>query len=346
MSNINLYLSWACNHKCVHCWVEGSPDNVEHLEADICIDLLSKALPLGLRRIKITGGEPFVFMNSVETILDWCHEHEVSAAMESNGTLLTEAFINRYLLNKQVNLSVSLNGYDAKSHDDFVNYKGSFDKVISSLNMLRKKGVAIEIITSIYKENIYGLEETIKLCVKYNPSMIKINPIISIGRGDVLLQEHKILDFVDIKALSVKVDEYAECYKTKIFLHVPPAVRSFNALKCFGAGTCSYLNMLSLLPDKSLALCGYGGVNREMVWGTYNKEFELKTFWENNTAINAMRNAKHIDGVCGQCIHQKVCRGECKAIAVNHFNRWDAPSPFCQELFDRGNFPRTRLLKA
>lgn len=55
---LNFYLSWACNHKCIHCWVEGSPENIEYLDANICIDILEKALPLGLKSIKITGGDP------------------------------------------------------------------------------------------------------------------------------------------------------------------------------------------------------------------------------------------------------------------------------------------------
>lgn len=342
---LNFYLSWACNHKCIHCWVEGSPENLEYLDANICIDILEKALPLGLKSIKITGGEPLLYMDTVMDIFDWCNSHDVNVVMETNGSLLTETFIENYLKNKKVDLSVSLNGYNSETHDPFVVSKGSFKKVLANLALLNENNVRFQIITSIFKDNVSDLEKVVELCKDYNPTTLKINPIISIGRGNVLLKENRVLNYRDIKEMVPIVDELSKKHNIKIFFHVPPSMRSFSALKCFGVNICSYLNMLSLLPDRSLALCGYSGVNKDTIWGTYTSDFDLKGFWENNEGIKLLRSTESIEGVCKECVHQKVCRGDCKAIAVNHYNKWNAPNPNCQELFDNGLFPKSRLIK-
>jgi radical SAM protein with 4Fe4S-binding SPASM domain len=342
---INFYLSWACNYKCIHCWVEGSPDNVEYLEADICINILEKALSLGLKNIKVTGGEPLLYIDTIMTIFEWCNDHDVNIVMETNGSLLKETFIEKYLKDKNVELSVSLNGYNNETQDKFVNNNGSFNRVLKNLKLLNKYDVKFQIITTIFKNNILDIEKVIGLCKNYNPTSIKINPIISIGRGDTLFNENKLLKSIDIKELIPVIDTLSIKYGIKIFLHLPPSLRSFSSLKCFGFNNCSFLNMLSILPDKSLALCGYGGINKDTIWGYYTKDLDLKYFWENNEGLEILRSADNIKGVCEECIHHKTCRGDCKAIAINHYSYWNAPNPICQELFDNGDFPKSRLFK-
>lgn len=341
---LNFYLSWACNHKCIHCWVEGSPENVEHLEVDLCIDILEQALPLGLKSIKVTGGEPLLYMDTVEAIFDWCNNHNINVIMETNGSLLNEAFIRRYLKDKNVDLSISLNGYNCETHDQFVASKGSFNKVLANLAMLNAFNIKFQLITSIFKDNVLDIEKVVEICKDYNPIILKINPIVSIGRGNALMKEDRTLNYRDIKELVPVVDELSKKYTMKIFLHVPPSMRSFSSLKCFGVNVCSYLNMLSLLPDKSLALCGYGGVNEDTIWGNYTSDFNLKDFWDNNEGIRLLRSIDAIDGICDKCVHKKVCRGDCRAIAVSHFNKWDAPNPNCQNLYNNGCFPKSRLI--
>ena len=66
---LNFYLSWACNHKCIHCWVEGCPENVEYLDTNVCIDILEKALPLGLKSIKITWIRLWLYSTGVMIIM-------------------------------------------------------------------------------------------------------------------------------------------------------------------------------------------------------------------------------------------------------------------------------------
>lgn len=341
---VNLYLSWTCNHKCIHCWVEGSSEKNQQLDLDTCLKFLNDSLQLGLKTVKITGGEPLVFIDIVKSIINWCDINNISVAIESNGSLLTEDFIKNYLVNKNVDLSISLNGFNNETHDYFVQNIGSFDKVTNNLLLLKKYKISYLIITSLYKNNKDDLEKVISLSSKLGAREVKINPIVSIGRGEYLLKENKVLNSNELKELVPIVDGYSKKYSIPIFLHVPPSIRSFSSLKCYGINVCAYKNMISLLPDKSISLCGYGGVNPEAVWGVYSSEFDLKDFWNNNDKIKILRAIDKTKGICSNCVHESLCHGDCKAASMNKYCSWDSPNPICQDLADKGLFPRSRMV--
>ena len=343
LSVVNIYLSWNCNFKCIHCWVDGgtSCENVA-LDADTCIDMLEKALLLGLEHVKLTGGEPLLFMDTIFPILTWCDDNDISVTIETNGSVITEQFA-ACIVERDVSISISVNGFDSPSHDNFVVCNGSFVKVIDNINILKKYGVNFQIITCVYDGNKQNLEKIVALCKELGALSLKINPITDIGRGEDLYQSKKIDDYIAIKDLVPIVHGLSKSYGIEIFLHVPPAFRGFNTLKSAGGKSCAYKNMLSILPDKSLALCGYGGVNEATTWGKYGADFDLAHFWKNNEGVNLLRDEVRLEGVCKQCVHQKSCQGDCKALAMNRYGSWNSPNPMCQELFENGMFPQSRI---
>ena len=153
-------------------------------------------------------------------IFDWCNDHNVNVVMETNGSLLNETFIKKYLKDKNVDLSVSLNGYNSETHDQFVVSSGSFKRVLANMAMLNENNVRFQIITSIFKDNVSDIEKVVEICKDYNPTTLKINPIISIGRGNVLQKENRVLNFRDIKEMVSVVDELSKKHNIKIFLHI------------------------------------------------------------------------------------------------------------------------------
>lgn len=61
LEHIDYELTKACNLKCIHCSAEagkGETPDVENIKR-----VLEEAKNLGLRRLGITGGEPFLFPN-------------------------------------------------------------------------------------------------------------------------------------------------------------------------------------------------------------------------------------------------------------------------------------------
>ena len=71
-----LYMSTGCNLKCRHCWitprfVDGKPDPGDVIDLADLRAAVAEAKPLGLRRAKLTGGEPMLhphFMDVVDML--------------------------------------------------------------------------------------------------------------------------------------------------------------------------------------------------------------------------------------------------------------------------------------
>ena len=118
LTEIYLYLTGSCNLKCRHCWIAPSFGTTAGKRLPWCElkKIIEQAMPLGLRSIKLTGGEPFLHPE-INRILYALREMKLSIRMETNGTLIGEEEA-RALRDAEVSFSISLDGPTAPLHDD------------------------------------------------------------------------------------------------------------------------------------------------------------------------------------------------------------------------------------
>ncbi len=129
-----------CNIECTHCFISSSPRNRSHgmlLLTDI-EGRLAEARELGVREYYFTGGEPFLnreMLPILEATLK-----QGPATVLTNGMLLRPELCRklRALFDASeysLDLRVSLDGFDAASHDA-IRGKGVWDKVMVGLKNL------------------------------------------------------------------------------------------------------------------------------------------------------------------------------------------------------------------
>ncbi|CAK0759990.1 hypothetical protein CCP3SC1_310018 [Gammaproteobacteria bacterium] len=86
------YLTEGCNQACRHCWVAPSymmgKGTGGHVPVADLLALCDRARPLGLNRVKLTGGEPLLHPQFV-ALVSGLRERGLHVQMESNLTLLT-----------------------------------------------------------------------------------------------------------------------------------------------------------------------------------------------------------------------------------------------------------------
>jgi MoaA/NifB/PqqE/SkfB family radical SAM enzyme len=68
--------------------------------------------------------------------------------------------------------------------------------------------------------------------------------------------------------------------------------------------------------------------------------------WMKNLVLQDLRQGlpQRLDGICGHCLLKKICLGKC--LAQNYYRSkslWD-PFWFCQQAYERGLFPDTRVI--
>ena len=151
-----------CNIECTHCFISSSPRNRSHgmLSLADVERRLAEARELGVREYYFTGGEPFM-NREILPILE-ATLRQGPATVLTNGMLLRPEICGelRKLFDRSeysLDLRVSLDGFDATSHDA-IRGKGVWDKVMAGLGNLADAGLNPVITVTTAAEGVASAE--------------------------------------------------------------------------------------------------------------------------------------------------------------------------------------------
>jgi len=158
-----LELTQHCNLRCVHCYGQfGSPinesSNTKAMTTEDWKRVIREIKEAGCTAIQLIGGEPLCFSNFKE-ILTYAH----AIGMEridifTNGTLINESFL-QLVKETRASVRVSLYGHDAHTHESVTGVKGSFQKTVTALKLLKEQDVPTTVAVIIMKANQSYIEE-------------------------------------------------------------------------------------------------------------------------------------------------------------------------------------------
>jgi sulfatase maturation enzyme AslB (radical SAM superfamily) len=197
LETINFYATEECNARCYHCYQQtknvGSsalPVHSNQINHKTFLDFVEKTVPLGLRSVKLSGGEPLLRAD-IEDIVTGLRTLGLSVCIESNGFLMTERLAD--LLAREASLvAISLDAGSAARHDKLRGLPGSFDKGTQSMRMLSSKGAKVQAIMTLSRLNVSDLESTIAVASENGCKSFKINMLVTLG-GAVWLQNNRVL---------------------------------------------------------------------------------------------------------------------------------------------------------
>ncbi|NTV40950.1 MAG: radical SAM protein [Candidatus Moranbacteria bacterium] len=175
--NVGLQVTRRCNLQCVHCC---EPDQIKELslvEIKNVIDELSKG---GLKKICITGGEPFL-RNDLDEITKYATEKGMFVTLSTNGFILNDL----RLLNVKPyinNIRFSLHGTE-KNHNEVVQNKNGFKKVMDSIQLSNKLGVPVSVVASIFAKNYSDMIDIARICERQGVEKLYFFSLISRGRA-------------------------------------------------------------------------------------------------------------------------------------------------------------------
>lgn len=350
LNNLYIYITDRCNERCRHCWI--TPKYLEgRLEPDIPIDrfiaFIEQARPLDFSYVKLTGGEPLL-REDIGDLLLYLAENELSIGMETNGTLITEE--KATLLKKlNVDVSISLDAADPQVHDHLRGVSGAHEGALRGIRLLREQEMKVKTIMSLYRPNLHQLEPTVKLCQELSVRSVKINPITQMGRAAKMEEGAVLLTASELLRLNREtVPELQKRYGISVDLDLPcGGYGSLRAIRTGKMGTCPFLNLLGVLAHGDITFCGWGYSNPDWIMGNIlDPDLDLTDLWEKHSLLQEARSKlpEELEGVCGSCIMRKGCLGKCRAHALAKYGSITSPDPKCQELYEAGLFPTTRLV--
>jgi len=347
LNSLYLYLSSGCNLACRHCWISPeyllNPDKGQYLKYEYIESAIIQAKPLGLSSVKLTGGEPLLHPQ-FKKIVSLIRNHKIQIGIETNGLLIDESLALFLAEGEQKPfISVSLDGAKPGTHDHLRGVPGAFRRTLAAIEELVKAGFHPQIICTLHQDNSQEIAELTQMAQDMGCNSVKFNFIQQIGRG---------VDFQAKNGFSVEeileIDRYIEQdlsskYKIQLLPDIPHAFHSIRRILKGNLGRCTVLNILGIIADGSLSLCGIGTNVPALIFG-HMKTDNVAKIWHDSSGLIELRKLipDHFEGICADCIHNHFCLGSCIANTYYRTGKLNSSYYFCELATKYGLFPNSR----
>ncbi len=310
-------ITMGCNMRCNHCGSSCKDALADELTTEEALRVCDDMAALGMRWITLSGGEPL-------TRKDWpqlagrLFRNGIIPNIITNGWLVDDDMVKTAAANGVETISISLDG--VKDTHDKIRKKGSFDRVISAFQVLRRHKHTSAANTTVTKENIHQLDAIKEILISNEVDLWQLQIGLPMGN----MANHRDL-VIDKQAVDDLLD-YA--YQTTL----EGKIKVFPA-DCLGyfTGNESIVRQISIgtqMPvywqgcnagKRSFGLLHNGDVlgctsirDESMIEGNIRKR-SLIDIWNDNSTFSWSRNMKKTDlgGDCATCTYGDVCLGGC-----------------------------------
>ena len=268
INTLHLGLSYNCNMKCKHCFVDKQRDMLDMEKLKKTIDYLEEN---GLFFIIYTFGEPLLAKNLWE-VSDYVISKGLVQTLMTNGSLINKEIIKKLKEHKINNIYVSIDSINEEKHDTNRNFKGGYKKAINALKILRDNKFNVGIAVTINDTNIKEMEEIVSLAKTLDIRNISF------------LRERKNSKLLKLEFLDLYQEFYKKYLSNKkeinILFHDPSLLNITKELydkkiidqttyeKYLDMNSCHYYTTLSIEPNGNVKNCNL--INRKK--GNINEE--------------------------------------------------------------------------
>lgn len=175
---VGFFITQRCNLKCVYCFPDSPKrQKEEEFSKQEIFRIVDELYKLGTRYITILGGEPLMRKDFRE-IVDYMTGKRIIVETGTNGYFTKH---NLPSLKKLSLLCHSIDG-DEEGHDRNRG-KGSFKKIIESLELCCANKIPIQLRAVFTKNNVHSLEYLLKLAQEYKTSLGLSEQAVLEGKG-------------------------------------------------------------------------------------------------------------------------------------------------------------------
>jgi radical SAM protein len=308
----------ACDLECVHCRASAQSErDPQELTTEQGYRLLDQIRSFGEPLMVFTGGDPLKRPDLYDLI-----RYSVKIGLKTNVTpsatpLLTNEAIDAFKAAGVSRMAISVDGYDAASHDDFRGIPGTFDRAMEALRHARDIGLDTQFQTTVTRRNMHHLPEIAEIVKEMRSRMWSLFFLIVTGRAlendDLLPEEYeKVFEFMyDLSKTApygIKTTE-AMHYRRYVAQRMKAEhgeERSAGAKEVAfrtagvsdGKGFVFVSHKGDIYPSGFLPVTG-GNVLHE----------SLPDVYRNSELFKTLRDTTAREGKCGICEYQKICGG-------------------------------------
>ena len=332
-----------CNLRCVHCRSSSETEAIGHPDFPlseafrVLDDIAGYAKPV----VVLSGGEPLVRKDVFE-IARYGTDKGLRMCLATNGTLVDKGVCEHIKSSGIRIVSLSLDGSEAKIHDDFRNQEGAFDGTINAARLFKEHGIEFIVNSSFTKRNQEEIPRVYTLAKELGATAWYMFMIVPTGRGEEIMNEliskedyDEILDWhydmeKDEDAMLVR-PTCAPHYYRVVLQRAKKEGEKFKKrtlkFSTGGAKGCIAGQLICLIDvDGNVLPCSYFPKPAGNI-----REKSFKEIWEESELFKDLRDFKKYKGRCGSCEFVNVCGG-CRARAYSVYGDYLEEEPFCSHI--------------
>ena len=353
-----------CNYRCKHCYMSAPDAKLGELSHEAVMDIVDQLAQCGVMNVSLTGGEPLVrrdFLETVDALLD---KDIHITQIYSNGALVNAKLL-RALDERGIHPEFNMS-YDAPGHHDWLRgVKGAEAAVDNAFLLCREMGFPTGAEMCIHGQNKHLLRETVKHLAALGCRSLKTNPIGDVGEwkkngyGRTISQDELYELYLDYIPLYYKDNMALAIHLGGFFMASPqrPGYFDIPLLKsrcvpekmciCGHARTVMYIS-----PDGRVLPCmSLSGMDIQERFPVITEQGLQKcltdSFYMDFINTRASEYLWH-NPECQACEYAPFCLGGCRASALDHNGGSDlmGRDEACCKLFREGYAVRLlRLMK-
>lgn len=334
-----------CNLDCIHCRAAASKGPfLNELTTNEIFRILEEIKEFCSAIIILTGGEPLLRDDFFE-IAKKISSLGLRPVLATNGTLIDDSVAKEIKASGIARVSISLDGSNAQTHDEFRKMPGAFEGAMNGIYTLKKHQIPFQINTTITGLNYKELPKIHELAKSLGAVAHHIFILVPVGRGKEI-SEHglspqryeEILNWFyeqrDKSPLQLKATCAPTYYrilrqrakeKNKSVTFETFGLDAITRGCLAGTGFCFISHVGIVQP------CGY----LELSCGDLRKQ-NFKEVWTNSPIFNDLRDFSKYKGKCGKCEYLRICGG-CRARAFEATGDYLGEEPLCSYIPIKSN---------
>lgn len=306
----------ACNLRCIHCHASGGKQIKDELTTEEAKCMLNQLADIKeFRMMAFTGGEPLVRSDLFE-LLAYSQALGFTNTIATNATLVDDAAARRLRCCGVAIAAVSLDSFDAKTHDMVRGLPGSFEAALEGIRALRKAGIVLQVNITAMDYNMNHMEQLMTLVDELETGILLMYQLVPVGRGrgineatlDLGANERLIRFMATAQRKNKAIMEPVAGPQYWPFLLRRDGIVDGPLLRLAEIvfhGCSAGRGFVYIKPNGEVWPCPFVEVSCGNI-----RETPFSDIWANSPVLKALRRREErVKGRCGECQYRRLCGG-------------------------------------
>ena len=342
----------ACNLHCVHCRADAQPKPLpDEMDTREGMELLDEIAGFAKPIVILSGGEPLV-RDDIFGLARHSVGLGLRTCLASNGTLITGDVARQIADAGIARVSISLDGAEAATHDEFRGISGAHASALAGIDCLKACGVPFQINTTVARHNLTELDALFGLARELDAAALHLFLLVPVGCGLEIADAQMIspdeyervlnwaYDQSQAGPMQLKVTCAPHYFRVvrqrggSLRPHVhahgkghaaggPPTGKGAAGMAAMTKGCLAGQAVCFVSSRGEVYPCGYLPVSAGNVRTT-----PLRTIWSDAAPFHLLRDPHALKGKCGPCEYNRICGG-CRARAFAAMGDFLEAEPYC-----------------